>query len=54
MQFQDLYTIIDTKYTGESNSFNKRIKPGNEDHHQINNFTNNFLNSFVFQRQTLL
>jgi hypothetical protein len=41
-KFQDLYTIIDTKYTGESNSFNKRIKPGNEDHHQINNFTNNF------------
>ena len=41
-KFQDLYTIIDTKYTGDSNSFNKRIKPGNEDHHQINNFTNNF------------
>ena len=41
-KFQDLYTIIDTNYTEGSNSFNKRIKPGSEDHHQINNFTNNF------------
>ena len=41
-KFQDLYTIIDTKYTENSKSFNKRIKPGSEDHHQINNFTNNF------------
>ena len=41
-QFKDLYTIIDTKYSENSESFNKRIKPGNEDHHQINNFTNNF------------
>ena len=41
-KFQDLYTIIDTNYTEGSNSFNKRIKPGSEDHHQINNFTNAF------------
>jgi hypothetical protein len=41
-KFQDLYTIIDTNYTDGSNSFNKRIKPESEDHHQINNFTNDF------------
>ena len=41
-KFQDLYTIIDAKYSENSNSFNKRIKPSSDDHHQIDNFTNSY------------
>ena len=41
-QFKDLYTIIDSKYDSSSNSFNKRIKPSSETHHNIDNFTIDF------------
>ncbi len=46
-KFQDLYTIIDTKYASATNndnniSFKKRIKPGSESHHAMSNFTNNY------------
>ena len=42
-KFQDLYTIKDTLYTSTSKSYNKRIKPGSEPHHSIDNFTNDFI-----------
>ena len=38
--FKDLYTIIDPKYS--TTSFKKRIKPQDENHHQISNFTSNY------------
>jgi hypothetical protein len=42
-QFRDLYTIIDAKYSKDgSPSFNKRIKPKDQDHHKIDYFTNSY------------
>ena len=45
--FRDLYTIIDAKHTHSTvlTSFGKRIKPGNDEHHAISNFT---LNNYAY------